>query len=110
MGGYNNMYLQKSQHNLALLYNDRSILENYHTYLCFRLIQEHRLMFRNPPAGGDSQGADNGNPDRTPSSKEQFLPIMQSADYGRFRNLVVELILTTDTKFHFDHLAQFRVQ
>ncbi len=36
--GHNNDFLVKTESEIAMLYNNRSILENYHSFLLFRLL------------------------------------------------------------------------
>jgi hypothetical protein len=43
--GVNNIFMKKSVTSLALLYNDRSILENYHCTVTFSLLRQHELDF-----------------------------------------------------------------
>ena len=43
--GYNNAYMMNSRHELAVTYNDRSCLENFHAAELERLIAEVHLLF-----------------------------------------------------------------
>jgi len=68
----------------AILYNDRSVLENHHAASAFRLMQ----------------------------SDERFswLVNLDYADFKRFRFIVIEAILATDLKRHFDLLSEFNAK
>eukprot|EP01029_Cantina_marsupialis_P027344 TRINITY_DN761_c0_g1_i1.p1 TRINITY_DN761_c0_g1~~TRINITY_DN761_c0_g1_i1.p1 ORF type:complete len:639 (+),score=172.10 TRINITY_DN761_c0_g1_i1:350-2266(+) len=77
--GYNNGFLIATSHDLCLRYNDRSVLENYHAYSTFRLMQK---------------------PERDILECVTESPL--------FRKIVIELILATDLANHFSLLGQFQ--
>jgi hypothetical protein len=83
--GLNNMYLINSSADLALRYNDRSILENYHIASTFELLKEERF---------------------------NFLSDMDPSQYRYIRELMIELVLATDLSLHhalttaFDNLME----
>lgn len=81
--GYNNAFLVASRHETAILYNDSSVLENFHISSSWRLMLEEDL---NPFAG---------------FSDEQ---------YQEARQTMVYAILGTDMKYHFDHLTKFKTR
>ena len=64
----------------ALLYNDRSVLENHHSAQAFS------LLLSNPAFN--------------------FLEDLDSAQLRRFRFIAIEAILATDLKRHFDFLQE----
>jgi len=65
----------------ALLYNDRSVLENHHVAQCFFLLnREENNIFAN----------------------------FSQKDYAQVRKWIIELVLATDLGAHFDFLAQFK--
>ncbi|KAH8032221.1 hypothetical protein HPB51_023998 [Rhipicephalus microplus] len=68
----------------AVLYNDRSVLENYHAASAWTL-------FLSEP-------------------KFNFLVHLDKAEFKRFRFLVIECILATDLKRHFEILAEFNAK
>ena len=68
----------------ALLYNDRSVLENHHAASSFSLLLS--------------------DPDF------KFLCELEPAQFKRFRFLVIECILATDLKRHFDILSEFNAK
>lgn len=78
--GMTNRYLVKSRHQLALQYNDISVLENMHSYLTFSLMK------------GESD----------------ILKSLSEEVYEAIRRLVVEMILSTDMSNHFEHYARFK--
>lgn len=73
--GYNNAFLVNSQHELALMYNDISPLENMHSAKFF---EEMR------------------------SEEQNFLGSMSQHSFLEFRSKVVECILATDMSHHFE--------
>lgn len=68
----------------AVLYNDRSVLENHHAASAWNLFMSH--------------------PDYN------FLVNLDHVEFKRFRFLVIEAILATDLKKHFDFLAEFNAK
>jgi len=81
--GYNNAFLVASKDPVAILYNDSSVLENFHISSAWRLMLHDEY---NPFAG---------------FSIEQ---------YNEARVTMVHTILGTDMKFHFDHLTKFKTR
>ena len=81
--GFNNAFLVASRHDTAILYNDVSVLENFHIASSWRLMLNDDL---NPFHG---------------FTDEQYLEARQTMVYG---------ILGTDMKFHFDHLTKFKTR
>ena len=65
----------------ALLYNDRSVLENHHAAQAFS------LLLSDP--------------------RYNFVDNLTTTDFKRFRFLVIEAVLATDLKRHFDVLQEF---
>jgi len=65
----------------AILYNDRSVLENHHCAQAFFLLNK---------------------------DEHNILSELSAKDYAQVRKLVVELVLATDLGAHFDFLAQFK--
>jgi CheY-like chemotaxis protein len=81
--GVNNYYMINARTPLAELYNDQSVLENYHATSLFLLMRKHGLSFH-----------DNN----------------QSAAYKEFRATVVNAILATDMSTHFDYVRRIHGQ
>jgi len=81
--GFNNAFLVASKHDTAILYNDLSVLENFHISQAWKLMLTDEL---NPFAG---------------FSDEQ---------YQEARQTMVYAVLGTDMKFHFDHLTKFKTR
>lgn len=71
-------------HVQAVLYNDRSVLENHHAASAWS-------VFMSQP-------------------EYNFLAKLDHVDFKRFRFLVIEAILATDLKKHFDFLAEFNAK
>ncbi|ORY95956.1 hypothetical protein BCR43DRAFT_493863 [Syncephalastrum racemosum] len=78
--GVNNLFLINSAAPLALLYNDRSVLESFHSMTLFQIIKKH---------GFDQIGGGPG-----------------SSGYQAFRKTVVTSILATDMSLHADYVKQ----
>lgn len=68
----------------AVLYDDRSVLENHHAASAWNL-------FMSRP-------------------EYNFLANLEHVEFKRFRFLVIEAILATDLKKHFDFLAEFNAK
>ncbi|KEP61447.1 UNVERIFIED_CONTAM: 3'5'-cyclic nucleotide phosphodiesterase domain-containing protein [Hammondia hammondi] len=82
----NNQYVVNSGHPLAITYNDRSVLENFHSALAFRIMGTH------------------GN------EKFNITETFSSEDKRDFRKFTIELVLETDILFHFDFIGRFRLR
>ncbi|WKX91320.1 hypothetical protein Q1695_009844 [Nippostrongylus brasiliensis] len=72
-GHTNNFHIQSGS-NYALLYNDRSVLENHHVSSCFRLMKE--------------------------DDKNIFNHLTRD-EFRELRNMVIEIVLATDMSTHF---------
>ncbi|XP_041935177.1 LOW QUALITY PROTEIN: cGMP-inhibited 3',5'-cyclic phosphodiesterase A [Alosa sapidissima] len=82
--GRTNAFLVATSAPQAVLYNDRSVLENHHAAAAWNL-------FMSRP-------------------EYNFLANLQHVEFKRFRFLVIEAILATDLKKHFDFLAEFNAK
>ncbi|XP_052244847.1 cGMP-inhibited 3',5'-cyclic phosphodiesterase 3A-like isoform X2 [Dreissena polymorpha] len=82
--GRTNAFLVATHAPQAVLYNDRSVLENHHAASAWNLFLS--------------------NPDF------YFLSGLDQAEFKRFRYLVIEAILATDLKRHFEILAEFNAK
>ncbi|XP_014913709.1 cGMP-inhibited 3',5'-cyclic phosphodiesterase A-like isoform X1 [Poecilia latipinna] len=82
--GRTNAFLVATSAPQAVLYNDRSVLENHHAASAWNLFMSH--------------------PDYN------FLVNLDHVEFKRFRFLVIEAILATDLKKHFDFLAEFNAK
>ncbi|KJP86625.1 hypothetical protein AK88_03729 [Plasmodium fragile] len=79
--GLNNYFLINSENNLALTYNDNSVLENYHCSLVFKTL------------------------------KEKSCNIFENYPYNIFttcKKNIIRAILSTDMKNHFEYISNFR--
>jgi len=81
--GVNNNFLINTQDELALLYNDRSVLENHHAAYAFKLLNDPRYNIL--------EGID-----------DEF--------YKEFRRTVVNIILATDMASHFSICSKFQAR
>ncbi|XP_049512439.1 cGMP-inhibited 3',5'-cyclic phosphodiesterase A isoform X2 [Dermacentor silvarum] len=82
--GRTNAFLVSTYAPQAVLYNDRSVLENYHAASAWTLFLSE--------------------------SNFNFLVHLDKAEFKRFRFLVIECILATDLKRHFEILAEFNAK
>ncbi|XP_030237423.1 cGMP-inhibited 3',5'-cyclic phosphodiesterase A [Gadus morhua] len=82
--GRTNAFLVATSAPQAVLYNDRSVLENHHAASAWNLFMS-RPEFN-------------------------FLNNLEHGEFKRFRFLVIEAILATDLKKHFDFLAEFNAK
>ncbi|TMS35844.1 hypothetical protein L596_003149 [Steinernema carpocapsae] len=78
--GRTNAFLVASEDKKAIMYNDRSVLENHHAAESWRLLCQ---------------------------PENCFIETLDPAETKRFRYLVLEYILATDLKQHFDLIMQF---
>ena len=89
--GVSSGFLVKTNHELAMVYNDNSPLENMHAARCFQLLQREDLDFlshwRFNPAGGSGRNRTSGR------------------RWHRFRLTVIEMIMATDNSKH-KHLME----
>lgn len=65
----------------AILYNDRSVLENHHAAASFLILGK---------------------------SENNFLEVLPLAEYSEIRKHVIDMVLGTDLGLHFDFLNQFK--
>ncbi|GAU87405.1 hypothetical protein RvY_00254-2 [Ramazzottius varieornatus] len=79
-GTTNNFHVQ-SRSNLAMLYNDRSVLENFHLSASFALMQKE---------------------------EHNILANLSKEEYKEFRSLVIDMVLATDMSIHFQQIKNMR--
>ncbi|XP_025768554.1 dual specificity calcium/calmodulin-dependent 3',5'-cyclic nucleotide phosphodiesterase 1A isoform X5 [Lynx rufus] len=79
-GTTNNFHIQ-TRSDVALLYNDRSVLENHHVSAAYRLMQEEEM---------------------------NVLINLSKDDWRDLRNLVIEMVLSTDMSGHFQQIKNIR--
>ncbi|KAM7406078.1 hypothetical protein PAMP_000480 [Pampus punctatissimus] len=82
--GRTNAFLVATNAPQAVLYNDRSVLENHHAASAWSLYLSQPEF--------------------------NFLANLDHVEFKRFRFLVIEAILATDLKKHFDFLAEFNAK
>ncbi|KAK3748126.1 hypothetical protein RRG08_005917 [Elysia crispata] len=79
-GTTNNFHINTSSE-VALLYNDRSVLENHHISAAFRLVREE---------------------------EHNILCNLGKEEYREFRSLVIDMVLATDMSFHFQQIKNMK--
>ncbi|TKR62824.1 hypothetical protein L596_026736 [Steinernema carpocapsae] len=72
-GHTNSFHIQSGSH-FALLYNDRSVLENHHVSSCFRILKE---------------------------DDKNIFERLTREEFRELRNMVIEIVLATDMSTHF---------
>jgi HD superfamily phosphohydrolase len=78
--GFNNAFMVAVGTSQALIYNDQSVLENYHCSLTFQIIQKE---------------------------KNNILKNMSKEDKNNFRKILVNNVLSTDLSKHFPIIKKF---
>uniref|UniRef100_A0A8C9GE96 Phosphodiesterase n=1 Tax=Piliocolobus tephrosceles TaxID=591936 RepID=A0A8C9GE96_9PRIM len=79
--GLNNYFLINAESNLALTYNDNSVLENYHCSIVFKTLKEKNCnIFENYP----------------------------NNIFVNCKKNIIKAILSTDMKNHFEHISNFK--
>ena len=81
--GVNNIFLINSSNPLALLYNDKSVLENHHVASAFKLLQDQ---------------------------SQNFIENFSKDDKKKFRIKMISLVLATDFARHFMDLGKFQLK
>ncbi|KAJ8255371.1 hypothetical protein GJAV_G00204130 [Gymnothorax javanicus] len=79
-GTTNNFHIQ-TRSEVAILYNDRSVLENHHVSAAYRLLQEDEM---------------------------NILVNLSKDDWRELRSLVVEMVMSTDMSCHFQQIKTMR--
>ena len=80
--GYTNQFLINTSNELALMYNDESVLENHHLAVAFKLLQTGTM----------------GDPFEALSHKQRLT----------FRKMVIDMVLATDMQKHMTLLADLK--
>ena len=106
--GLSNDFLIKSGHDWAILYNDRSVLENHHATAAFMLLRSsfHRKVVE---SGVDSGSGSNKAEAATSNTTNLLGNVLTVEDFRRFRNIVLETILSTDMRSHFSIMGNVQV-
>ena len=79
--GVNNTFLEASHDELAVTYNDVSVLENHHVASAFKLLKDEEY---------------------------DWTKALSPEDYKDLRETVILMILGTDMRAHFEHLTKFK--
>lgn len=82
--GVNNTFLEATRNELAIVYNDVSVLENHHVAAAFKLLKVAEY-------------------DWTDALTQEDPNV-----YKDFRETVVQMVLGTDMRAHFEHLTKFK--
>jgi len=79
----NNTYLISTNNDLAVNYNDKSVLENHHISFTFKILQDKEL---------------------------NILENLSSSEYKQMRKLMINFVLCTDLASHFYELGSFKTR
>lgn len=79
--GFNNIFLIEKRDEIAINFNDISVLENYHIATSFQILSD---------------------------SEFNILKNFSKADFKRIRKLMIDAILSTDMSKHFKESALFK--
>lgn len=79
--GRNNQFLVNTSHELAIMYNDESVLENHHLAVAFKLLKEDIC---------------------------NFVCKLEPAQLKVFRRMMIDNVLATDMNKHFKHLGELK--
>lgn len=80
--GLTNAFLMNSSHNLAILYNDTSVLENHHVASSFSILKD---------------------------KNSNFLENLSSDSYRNYRAKIISLVLATDFSKHFKEISKLKL-
>ncbi|GAW82380.1 cyclic nucleotide phosphodiesterase [Plasmodium gonderi] len=85
--GKTNAYLSETNHILSIRYNDMSILENYHCSITFSILQliGYDFLINN-----------------------EDTKLVHKNNYTNLRKFIIELIISTDMKLHFEYVDIFK--
>ncbi|KAJ1664812.1 3',5'-cyclic-nucleotide phosphodiesterase [Coemansia sp. RSA 1813] len=103
--GLNNAFMVRAHTQLAEVYNDQSVLENFHA-ACFSMIMSYFFAdfgFSNGACSEDEGARDPANPSAAPPNHFLF-------DYEEFRRVAVHAILATDMARHFEFIGKCKAQ
>lgn len=81
--GVNNNFLITTKSSLAILYNDNSVLENFHLSAAFEILLR---------------------------PENNFLSELSESDWKLFRGIVIELVMATDMAHHYKILGKFKAK
>lgn len=79
--GVNNSFLVCTKHPKAIRYNDRSVLENHHCAMAFKLLLD---------------------------PQNDIFELLSEAQYWNIRQIIIKMILATDLSNHFELVMAFR--
>ncbi|KYN96290.1 putative phosphodiesterase delta [Plasmodium gaboni] len=85
--GKTNSYLSETNHILSIRYNDMSILENYHCSITFSILQLIGFDFL---------------------INNEDTKLVEKNKYTNMRKFIIELIISTDMKLHFEYVDIFK--
>ncbi|KAJ2218865.1 3',5'-cyclic-nucleotide phosphodiesterase [Coemansia sp. RSA 485] len=94
--GLNNAFMVRARTQLAEIYNDQSVLENFHA-ACFSMIMSY---FFNEFVAPNGKG----------TMASSGVSAQSAFDYEEFRRIAVHAILATDMARHFEFIGKCRAQ
>lgn len=97
--GRNNGFLNLTRSKLSLRYHDESPLERHHAAVLFKIICNQSGDKSKLLPNGDYLGDDDCN----------ILKVFDPEQFQKLRKYIIEIILSTDMKFHFELLGKFKL-
>jgi len=79
--GVNNAFLIAMKHTKALRYNDKSVLENHHCAIAFKILLD---------------------------PQNDIFELLSEAQYWNVRQIIIKMITSSDLSNHFDLISKFK--
>ena len=80
--GVNNAFLIAMKHTKSVRYNDKSVLENHHCAIAFKLLLD---------------------------PQNDIFELLSEAQYWNVRQIIIKMILSTDITNHLKHISKYRL-
>ena len=107
--GVTNSLLVNLRHDLALRYNDDSVLENYHCSTAFAiLLGRSHARPSSPPSSASASASTTTSSSSDAHGTANVFANLNTDEYKRARKLVISAILNTDMARHFVLLDTFK--
>lgn len=94
--GRNNVFHCSTRSKLAIRYHDESPLERHHAAILFKMICNYKGDKSKLLPNGEYTGEDDCN----------ILRVFEQSEFQKLRKYIIEIILATDMKFHFELLGR----
>eukprot|EP00967_Tisochrysis_lutea_P053592 scaffold66739_cov32-Tisochrysis_lutea.AAC.3 len=114
--GLNNQFLIATRHEWAVLYNDQSVLESHHIASAWRILlqvrfsKKHSLCHAIPGPGQRPHSSTLLRLRPCSQDEYNFIAKLTAEEYKELRELVIQLILATDMRYHFEHASKLKTR